>query len=223
MFNKAKRVLALVLAVVLVFSLAGCTKVVYEESSGEVEYVTQQVVVDGSTGNNTQTGNNNNQQTGTTSKPNGQSGGSTTNKDGTINDGVNPEDYRGKTVKFAATIHPDLDESGPVVKAFQKKYGINVQIVQSDQSNYANQLSGWTAAGQAPDMARCNGDFPMAMAYLQSLDAAKLDYNEQIWNKRTFEITTFGGSPYLCDTIGNIWAEVDIVAYSKSMLKKANA
>ena len=223
MFNKAKHVLALVLAVVLVFSLAGCTKVVYEESSGEVEYVTQQVVVDGSTGNNTQTGNNNNQQTGTTSKPNGQQGGSTTNKEGTINDGINPEDYRGKTVKFAATIHPDLDESGPVVKAFQKKYGINVQIVQSDQSNYANQLSGWIAAGQAPDVARCNGDFPMAMAYLQSLDAAKLDYNEQIWNKRTFEITTFGGSPYLCDTIGNIWAEVDIVAYSKSMLKKANA
>ena len=217
MFNKAKRVLALVLAVVLVFSLAGCTKVVYEGSSAEIEYVKNQVVVDGN-GNTVDTNSGNNGGSG-----NNNNNGGSTKPGNTINAGINPEDYRGKTVKFAATIHPDMDESGPVVKAFQEKYGIKVEIVQSDQSDYANQLSGWIAAGQAPDVARCNGDFPMAMSYLQSLDAAKLDYNEQIWNQKTFKLTTFGGSPYLCDTIGNIWAEVDIVAYSKSLLKRANA
>ncbi|MBE6810499.1 MAG: extracellular solute-binding protein [Ruminococcaceae bacterium] len=222
MFGNVKRIIAIVMAMVLVLSLAGCTKVVYEGSSAEIEYVTQQVIVDGSTGNDTQTGNNNNQQGGTTNKPNGQQGGSTTNKDGTINDGVNPEDYRGKTIKFAATIDPKNDESGPVVEAFEKKYGIKVEIVQSDQSNYPNQLSGWIAAGNAPDIARSNGDFPMAMAYLQSLDAAKLDYNEEIWDKGMFKLTTFGGSPYLCDTVGNIWKELDIVLYNKSILKRAN-
>lgn len=224
MFNNAKRIVSLLLVTILVFTLAGCTKVVYEDegSSAEIEYVTNQVVVSGEnnntdSGNNQQQGGNNQQQGGNNQQNNNKPGKNT------INAGVNPEDYRGKTIKFAATIHPDMDESGPVVKAFEKKYGIKVEIVQSDQGDYANQLSGWIAAGSAPDVARSNGDFPMAMSYLQNLDAAKLDYNEKIWNKKTFEITTFGGSPYLCDTVGNIWAEVDIVAYSKSLLKRANA
>ena len=210
MINNAKRVIALLLSLVLVFTLAGCTKIVYEGSSAEIEYVTNQVIVDGngnSSGNNSGSGNNNNNN-------NNNNGGGAINADGLINDGVNPEDYRGKTIKFAATIHPDNDESGPVVRAFEEKYGIKVEIVQSDQGDYANQLSGWIAAGNAPDVARSNGDFPMPMSYLQSLDAAKLNYNEEIWNKKTFEMTTFGGSPYLCDTVGNIWAEVDIVMYN---------
>ncbi|MGN1320538.1 MAG: extracellular solute-binding protein, partial [Acutalibacteraceae bacterium] len=107
-----------------------------------------------------------------------------------INDNVNPEKYRGTTVKFAATINPANDESGPVVKAFEKKYGIKVEIVQSDQGNYANQMAGLIAAGKSPDVARCNGDFPTCMGYLQSLDAAKLDYNESIWKQNTFKLST---------------------------------
>ena len=219
MLNNLKRIIAVTLAIALVFSLAGCnkTKIIYEEASsgGEVEYVTQQVIVN-------EEGNKNNQQSGSTGN-NNQQGSTSTKKDGLINDGVNPEDYRGKTIKFAATINPEVDESGPVVKAFEKKYGIKVEIVQSDQANYPNQLSGWIAAGNAPDVARSNGDFPLAMSYLQSLDAAKLDYKEEIWNQNTFKMTTFGGSPYLCDTVGNIWTEIDIVVYSKSLLKRANA
>lgn len=218
MLNNTKRLIALLLSLVLVFTLAGCTKIVYEGSSAEIEYVTNQVIVDGN-GSGSQGGS----QGGNTNNNNNGGGSGAIKADGLINDGVNPEDYRGKTIKFAATIHPDMDESGPVVKKFQEKYGIKVEIVQSHQGDYANQLSGWIAAGTSPDVARSNGDFPMAMSYLQNLDAAKLDYNEEIWNKKTFEITTFGGSPYLCDTVGNIWAEVDIVMYSKSLLKRANA
>ena len=220
MLSKAKRIFAAAMSLVLVFSLAGCTRVVYEGSSAEIEYVTNQVYVDGETTNDTNQGgstNNTQQSNNNNKKPT-----SSSNKGNTINKGVNPADYKGKTIKFAATIDPAVDESGPVVKAFEEKYGIKVEVVQSDQGNYANQLSGWIAAGQAPDVARSNGDFPMAMAYLQNLDAAKLDYNEEIWNKKTFEITKFGGSPYLCDTVGNIWAEIDIVIYSKSLLKRAN-
>lgn len=229
MYNNAKRIFALMLAMVLVFSLAGCTKIVYEGSSAEIEYVTNQVYVEGEddTNNNGDTTTNktdNKQDTANTDKTDKDNKkDESSNKGNTINDNVNPEDYRGKTIKFAATIHPDNDESGPVVKNFEKEYGIKVEIVQSDQGNYPNQLAGWIAAGNAPDVVRSSGDFPMAMSYLQSLDAAKLDYDEEIWNQKTFEITTFGGSPYLCDTVGNIWAEVDIVAYSKSLLKRANA
>lgn len=219
MLNNTKRLLAFMLVCVMIFALAGCggngdtTSIVYEE---EIEYVNGG---SGSGDSNTSGG-----QTDTTSQKDNNSkkdnpSTTTSNTDGST---VNPEDYRGKTVKFAVTIMPDNDESGPVVKKFQEKYGITVKCIQSDQGNYANQLNGWIAAGDSPDVARSNGDFPNCMSYLQPLDAAKLDYKDEIWNQNTFNLTTFDGSPYLCDTVGNIWTEIDVVAYSKSQLKRAN-
>ncbi len=220
MFNKAKRILALLMALVLVFTLAGCgsneeeISIVYED---EIEY---EYVEGESTGNGDSQQGGTQQQGGTTS---GQGGGSTAIKDGLMNDNINPEDYRGKTVKFISTIDPDSDESGPVVKNFEKEFGIDVEIIASGLDEHAQKCMGLIAAGQSPDVARSNGDFPAFMGYLQSLDAAKLNYKEEIWNENTFKMSTFNGSPYLCDTDGNIWAEIDIVMYSKSLLKRANA
>ncbi len=226
MFNTTKRVFALVLAIVLVFSLAGCSKPVDDGSS--VEWIVEEQIeyVDGSSGNSNNNNNNNNTSGGNTTT----SGGDTTSKDDKpnnpktlINNNVDYTKYKGRTVKFAATIDPKNDESGPMVENFEKEYGIKIDVVQSDQSNYANQLAGWIAAGTSPDVARVNGDFPTCMGYLQSLDAAKLDYNEDFWNENMFKYSTFGGSPYLCDAKNNIWTEIDIVIYSKSMLKRAGA
>ena len=138
------------------------------------------------------------------------------------NNDVNPSDYTGKTVRFISTINPATDESGPVIKNFEKEYGIKVEIILTNLNDHAQNCMALIAAGQSPDVARSNGDFPAFLGYLQSLDAAKLDYTDEIWDKNTFAMSTFGGSPYLCDTVSNIWSEVDIVMYSKSWLKRAN-
>ncbi|MGN1319479.1 MAG: extracellular solute-binding protein, partial [Acutalibacteraceae bacterium] len=191
MFNKTKRVLALLLAAALVFSLAGCKKATGDGSSAEVEVITEYEYVEGEgSGNGSGGGTTTVVTSGGGSGGSDGSGGGSTNKENTINKNVDPEKYRGTTVKFAATIDPANDESGPVVKAFEEKYGIKVEIVKSDQGDYANQMAGLIAAGKSPDVARCNGDFPTCMGYLQSLDAAKLDYNESIWKQNTFKLST---------------------------------
>ena len=222
MFNKAKRILALIMALVMVLSLAGCGK--QEEEVSIIEVVEEELVYEEGTSNNN---NNDNAQGGSTTQQGGSTttkpGSSAENKDGLMNDGINPEDYRGKTVKFISTIDPAVDESGPVVENFEKEFGITVEIIASGLDEHAQKCMGLIASGQSPDVARSNGDFPAFVGYMQSLDAAKLDYNEPIWNQNTFKLSTFGGSPYLCDTVGNIWSEIDIVMYSKSLLKRANA
>lgn len=128
----------------------------------------------------------------------------------------------GKTIRFASTIDPAHDESGPVVEKFEKEYGVTVEIVLCTLDGYLDQMQALIASGNSPDVVRSNGDFPAFLAYTQSLDAAKLDYTDPIWDQNMFEMTTFDGSPYLCNTVGNIWAEQDIVVYSKSLLARAN-
>ena len=215
MFNKTKRILALLMALVMVFTLVACGNPEDEFSIVEVIEEEIEYVGDGGSGSTTSGGS----QGGTTSTGTSSGSGDKT----TTTNGVNPEDYRGRTVKFISTIDPAVDESGPVVKNFEKEFGIKVEIIPSGLDEHAQKVMGLIAADQSPDVARSNGDFPAFMGYLQSLDAAKIDYNDPIWNQNTFKMTTFGGSPYLCDTVGNIWAEIDIVMYSKSLLKRANA
>ncbi len=223
MFNKVKRILALMMALVLVFTLAACGKTEEETSviiveEEEIEYV------DGGSGDSNDSADNNAQQGGSTSNKNDKDkNNNSANADNLMNDGIDPEDYRGKTIKFISTIDPAVDESGPVVENFEKEFGITVEIIPSGLDEHAQKCMGLISAGKSPDVARSNGDFPAFMGYLQSLDAAKLNYKEEIWNQNTFKLTTFGGSPYLCDTVGNIWSEIDIVMYSKSLLKRANA
>ena len=42
---------------------------------------------------------------------------------------VDPNDYIGTSITFATTILSDYDESGPVINAFEKEYGITVNEV----------------------------------------------------------------------------------------------
>ena len=220
MLNKTKRILALLLAVVLVFSLVGCSKkeddgssVIYQEQI-EYEYVEGE---DGSTGGSTggsQGGSTGGSQGGSTG---GSQGGSTG-----VSIGVNPADYKGVTIQFATTVDPKDEGTQYVIDKFTNKYGIKVEPVACTLDNYATEMTALISAGKAPTVGRSNGDFPACLGYFQSLDAAKIDYKDDIWNQNTFKLTTYNGAPYMCDTVGNLFAELDLVVYSKSLLKRAN-
>ena len=202
MFNKSKRIFALVLALALVFALAGCT------GSGEEVSIIEEVEIIGGTGGGGST---------TVIGPSGDQTVGGTTADGSI-------DYKaleGTVVKFASTIDPKDDGTQYVVDSFEAKYKIDVQIVKCTLDGYVQEMQGLIANGQSPDVGRSNGDFPACVAYFDSLDKSKMDYNDPIWNQNTFRLTTFNGSPYMCDTYGCYWTELDIVMYSKRLLKAA--
>ncbi len=208
MLNKTKKIVALLLSLILVVALVGCSSADDEYSSVVVITTTTE---NGGTSNNNG-GNNNSTTPGTPNTPSG-----TDTPSGT----VNPGDYRGTTVVFATTIKSETDESGPVVDAFESKYGITVKEVLV--KNNVQDIAGRIAAGENIDVMRSNSDFPAAMSVLQPLTAAKLDYTDPIWDQSMFEFTTFGGEPYLCNTVGNIWSENSCIIYSKNLLKRAGA
>lgn len=127
----------------------------------------------------------------------------------------------GTKIIFASTIDPRDDGTDYVVSQFEREYGIEVEIIVPTLENYGAEMQALIAAGMAPTVGRSAGDAPIYVGYFQSLDAAGIDYTDEIWDQRMFELSTYNGSPYLCNTVGNFWTEMDIVVYSKSLLKKA--
>lgn len=224
MFNTAKRAIAIMLTLVLVFALAGCKQPVDDGSS--VEYITQvETIVVGGDGSDA---------TGSDGTQVGQSGNKPgTNNPGTTSSGdskdysngpilANPADYKGTKIIFASTIDPKDDGTDYVVSKFEKEYGIDVEIIVPTLENYNSEMTALIQAGKAPTVGRSNGDAPIYVGYFQPLDAAKFNYKHELWNQNTFKYSTHNGSPYLCDTMGNFWTEMDMIVYSKSLLKKAN-
>lgn len=216
MFNTTKRVFAIALALVLVFSLAGCSKPTGDGSS--VEYIIEEDVqyVGGSGGT---TGGNNS--TGTNSTGGNNSTGGTTSTGTTTNSTVDLEKLKGTTVKFASTIDPKNDGTQSVIDSFTKKYGINVKIVSCSLDTYIAEMQILINNGESPDVGRSNGDFPACVAYFDSLDKAKIDFDDPIWNQTTFKMSTFNGKPYMCETYGDYWTELDMTIFSKSALENA--
>ena len=219
MVNNYKRLICLSLAVAMILSLVGC-KTVTDNGSSNVEYIVKEeyVYVDAESSDADNSDNAADQQSSVNSENNSSVQQSTdvSSKE----PGVDPADYSGTTVKFAVTSDPKYSEKQAVIEAFQEKYNINIEpvIIQGD---FITELTKLIASGESPDVVRSSGDFPLSLSYLQSLDAAKLDYSDPIWEQGMFEMSTFGGSPYLCTTVGNVYTETDIVIYRKDILEKA--
>lgn len=129
----------------------------------------------------------------------------------------------GTKIIFASTIDPRDDGTDYVVSQFESEYGIEVEVIVPTLENYGAEMQNLIAAGKAPTVGRSAGDAPIYVGYFQSLDAAEIDYTDEIWDQRMFELSTYNGSPYLCNTVGNFWTEMDIVVYSKSLLARADA
>lgn len=132
------------------------------------------------------------------------------------------EHLRGKKLKFATWKNPEVDEDGPVIKAFEETYGIDVEIVTVAQNTYIRDIAGKITADDAPDVFLSNGDFPACLSVLQPIDAGKIDLKDSIWDQNFIKMATVDGKVYLVNTIGNIWNEVDCVFYNKNLLENNN-
>lgn len=128
-----------------------------------------------------------------------------------------PKNTAGTTVRYATWKNPYQNEDGKVVEKFQKKYGIKVKIDTIPQSTYVQEVTGKIAAGNSPDIFFDNGTFPASIACLQPLEAMQLDLNDGIWDQGMIKMSTLGGKPFLVNTVGNIWAEVDCLFYNKKI------
>jgi len=136
-----------------------------------------------------------------------------------IDYGVDPAEYRGRTVRYATWKDPAANEDGPVVKSFEQKFGIKVQIDIVPQGDYVQRILGMISANNSPDIFFNTMEFPSNIQCLQPLTTAKMNLSDPFWDQTWIEATTFGGEPYCIAPMNNIWGTFDVVTYNKKLFK----
>lgn len=215
-----KRLFCLLLAALMLTSFAACKKGgTVSELSEEIEYVYQYESAPGN--ENEQSDTQSSAQDDKSSSKNSTTSGKNS---GTTNSDFDKkaEKYRGTKVVLATWRDPNVDEDGPVIKAFKKKYGIDVEIDTIGQGVYVNTVASRIASGNAPDIYFCTATFPSGLQCLQPIDAAELDLSDPIWDQSMLEKSKVNGKSYLVNTVGNIWNEITCVFYNKKIFRDNN-
>lgn len=132
------------------------------------------------------------------------------------------EECKGSTVVFATWESPDKNEAAQVLKDFESKYGIKVEIMRINESEYNQTIAGYIASDKAPDVYFAMNDFPGALNCLQPVSNGKLDLTDPIYDQDFIDMATIDGETYLVNTLGNIWSERDLVFYNKKLLTDNN-
>ena len=139
--------------------------------------------------------------------------------DQVVNDNVNVKDYAGTEITYATWRNPEQYEDGPVVADFESKYGITVNIDLMTETEYTNKVLARIASSKSPDVYFSTYTFPYCLEALQPIDAAKLNLEENIWDKALIDVATVNDKVYLVDTVGNIWKDEDMVFFNKKIFK----
>lgn len=134
---------------------------------------------------------------------------------------VDPEKYKGTTVRFATWRDPGVNEDGDVISSFEKKYDITVKVDLINEADYINEISGRIASGNSPDVFVAVNTFPAALSCLQPLEVTKVDFSDPIWEQTVLKDSTINGKQYLCNTVGSYWNAALAVFYNKRILNKA--
>ncbi len=225
MKNTLIRLIALMMAMCMIVCCVGCSEgeedveIVYQYEDGTVptEDGTTQTQQQGDAA--TQTDNNKNSATSSTNSTTSNSKKPTSKVEKVINDNVDPSKYKGTTITYATWRNPALYEDGPVVKEFEKKYGIKVKVDLMTEAQYTHSVLSKISAKNSPDVFFSTYTFPYCLEALQPIDAAKLNLKESIWDDALIDLATVKGKTYLVDTVGNIWKDEDMVVYNKKLFK----
>lgn len=226
--KKAFRLLALVLAMTVLFSMAGCksSKTSSDSSDGAVggalvdfeDETVEGAGGDGTTSGSSTTGGNNTTTGGGTTGGNG--GGATVEKpvdtSGKDPFASIPSRLKGTTVVFAHFGDEGAAEYEKVLKAFTKKTGIKYKLVSYNQAEYVSKVAAQINAKSGPDIVICNEVFPSAIEIAQPLQNI-VNLKDDFWDDNITKICTVGGNTYFVNSLNSVWNNISVVVYNKTI------
>lgn len=129
-----------------------------------------------------------------------------------------PKRLRGTTVTFACWGDEGHEKYQKVYKEFTKKTGIKVAIRNVDQSTYVATVAQQIAAGNAPDVLVDCYNFATQIEILQPLQNL-IDIKDPFWDQNIINISTINGNTYEVNSNKSCWQGHQFVVYNRKLFE----
>ena len=244
MTQTTKRILALLMAIAMLFAVAGCggddadnnssatDKTSSTETNDDVEDLTgvsdddffSDAVEDIEDIGTTQDGGTGNQSGSTGNSASGSKPSAAQNANYWKEMTKNMPDFAGKTIQVynwnAQEEYPGL---ASVIKSFTKATGVKVKWVREDYGTYIQKLTSLIAVDKAPDIIRTHSPTPHMWALSQDLSVSKYnDYGNEVWDQAFMSNHTVNGKVYATNSTSSIIVGPAILFYNRSLITKYN-
>jgi len=90
----------------------------------------------------------------------------------------------------------DRGEEGKVIDDFEAKSGCKVELVYIEHGDFNNQLVSKIQTDDAPDVTRMKRPNVSIIKFLQPVDVTGFDFSDKAWDKTTMDLYTFKGKCY---------------------------
>lgn len=136
----------------------------------------------------------------------------------------NMPDFSGKTIQVynwnAQEEYPGL---ASVIKSFTNATGVKVKWVREDYNTYIQKLTSLIAVDKAPDIIRTHSPTPHMWALSQDLSVSKYnDYGNAVWDQGFMSYHTVNGKVYATNSTSSIIVGPQILFYNRSLITKYN-
>lgn len=238
-----KRLIALLLAMVMMFAVAGCgeTEVSSEpddvvstddgvEELGDDDFFDDVIEnVEDAPTQNVQTGNDDDDDDDDSSSANLSPDQyfetwKQKNNDYWKKISKNMPNFKGKTLKIY-NWNPQEDYPGlaTVTKAFTKETGVKVEWIRENGITYISKLTSLIASKKAPDIMRAHSPSPSIWSLCQDISAAKFDdFDNDVWDQNFMNYHTVNGKTYSFNTKLSLFTGPEMLFYNRSLINKYN-
>lgn len=230
------RILSMLLSIVMIFSLAACSKA--ENVSSETDVIESTITSDieseptsdvnsdvssnstPASSNNTPASSNNtpvsSEQT-TSSKV--EDTGKTTSKTWKEVLSSMPKKLSGTTLKIVSWNEVEQVKGAPqVIAKFEKMTGIDVKWQVINYGEYTTQIAAMIAAKKSPDIVRLHALDVGDMSVLQPISASGFNFNDTAWHKETSDYYTLNGQVYAVNLKDTLFHQPTVVLYNKDLI-----
>lgn len=136
----------------------------------------------------------------------------------------NMPDFSGTTIQVynwnAQEEYPGLAN---VIKSFTKATGVTVKWVREDYSTYLQKLTSLIATKKSPDIIRTNQPLPHVWTLSQDISVSGYeDFGNEVWDQKFMSYHTVNGKVYATNTTSSIMTGPQILFYNRSLISKYN-
>ena len=220
MKNNVKRFAALFLALLMIFTIAGCGSEEKPATTSDVEtnddFFTDDVTV--VENNDSKEAESKNETKSNTSVPKGNKVG------GKSADAVlasMPKKLKGTKITMY-NWNPASEYTGAptVIQEFEKKTGIKVEWKTINFEVYTTRLASLIAAGNSPDLVRTRTPSSQRLISFQPLSTTKYDFSDSAWDKVLMKDYSVKGVAYATSLKNTHLGSVAMMFYNKALINK---